>query len=222
MKKFLLTVFAALVCSTSIFAQTLDERKLEIKERNAIAKLDRKQVDGKISKTAKAEAKKLKKEGWTNAPGSLPLEAQLNDLFIKKYQMDGIFPKFIIGNIKAVGSTSAAARKQAMALAQVEICEQIEAEVAELIENTISNNMISEEEGQSLNKMTAASKTLVQQKLGRTLIVMEAYRTNKEGKTECNIAVSYDGTQAKSAIIEAMEKEGKEAQDKLTKILEGK
>lgn len=223
MKKIILTLIAAVICSCSVFAQTSSKeaRKAIIAERKEAIKLADKVLSSKILKDAKKQAKAMTKEGWKPAPGSPSLEKQLNELYIKRYAMDetGLFPKFIIGSITGKGGQMAYARKQAMALAQVEIAEQIEAEVAELVENSTADKMLDNGEAETIVKTMSASKTLVQQKLGRNYIGLEAYR-EVNGKYEYQISVIYDSNQAKSDLVKAFESQSKEMQEKLMKLLE--
>lgn len=223
MKKIILTLIAAVVCSCSVFAQTTSKetRKALIAERNNAVKLAANALNAKVSKDAKKQAKAMAKDGWKPAPGSPSLEKQLNELNIKRYTMDasGLLPKFIIGSITGKGSQMAYARKQAMALAQVEIAEQIEAEVAELIENSTADKLLDNGEAETLVKSMSASKTLVQQKLGRNFVGFEAYR-EVNGKFEYQVSVIYSSDQAKSDLVKAFESQSKEMQEKLMKVLE--
>ena len=73
MKKLLVLAMAMLVACTASFAQDAKEIK---KERQTIQKLAEKQLNARVTKTTKKEAKRLKKEGWVVTPGALPLEKQ--------------------------------------------------------------------------------------------------------------------------------------------------
>lgn len=76
----LLVMFMALSLSTSVMAQSSVQAKL--KENRAALKKEN------VSKDAKKEAKRLKKEGWTVSPGGLPLEKQVDRLYMYLEQYD--------------------------------------------------------------------------------------------------------------------------------------
>lgn len=220
MKKFIFMIIAALGMSAVSMAQStkLEEYKQLIKERKETQKLTAKQIDSKKTKEAKKQAKALQKEGWKPAPGSVSLEKQLNDLFIYKNTVEGDMPKYIVGSVNAVGGNYAAARKQALELARLEIANQIEAEVAELTENNIGNKQLNDGEVESITTTMSSSKTLVKQKLGRTTVVFEAVR-DLGTKKEVQISIVYDGKAAMSDVMKAFEGKSQELQDKLSEIL---
>lgn len=60
-------------------AQSLKEQQ---KERQELAKASKSELSKKASKEARKEAKRLKKEGWTTAPGALPLDKQLDKSYL--------------------------------------------------------------------------------------------------------------------------------------------
>lgn len=219
MKKFLMIAAVALMSCVAVNAQkTQAERKAEIKERTAMIKYELKKREGLVKKAVKAGAKQMKKDGWAAAPGSMPLEMQLTDVYSRKYEMDGSFPKYIVGNVTATGKVMSVVRKQAMSMAQVEIADQIETEVAELIENSAINKNLNNDEIQTMQKMVAASKNKVVQKLGRTQVLLEAYRELKDGKIECQMTVLYDAKQATKALFDSLDAESDEAVQNLEKV----
>ena len=73
MRKTIIGLVSLLLISASGFsyAQTTKEQR---KERQELAKASKKELNEKASKAARKEAKRLSKEGWRTAPGSLPLE----------------------------------------------------------------------------------------------------------------------------------------------------
>lgn len=76
MKTLKLLLFITLTIGvTPSYAQLSKE---QIKEREEILKASKDELNEKVSKAARKEAKRLKKEGWNNAPGTLPLEKQLD------------------------------------------------------------------------------------------------------------------------------------------------
>lgn len=221
MKRIILLAIVALTMGNVAMAQSTDlaDRKEMYKERKANKKLTTKEIEAKNSKVAKKQAKEMKKDGWKSAPGRPTLEKQLNDLFLAQYTMEGDFPKYIVGTGTATGGNYAAARKQALELARVDIAAQIESEVAELVENNVSNKMLNDGEVESITTTMASGKTLIKQKLGKTLVIYEVFR-EKGTKQEVQIFLSYDGSAAKSDIMKAFENKSKELQEKVSKMLD--
>ena len=175
MKKLLVLAMAMLVACTASFAQDAKEIK---KERQTIQKLAKKQLDARVSKTTKKEAKRLKKEGWVVTPGALPLEKQLERSYLMEYEYDAdLYPKFIMANAQSVGENCDAAKTAATSLAITNLAGQIQTEVTALIENTVANNQLAAEDAASITETVMASKNLISQSIGRTITVIEVYRT---------------------------------------------
>ena len=66
------------------YAQTQKEMN---KERQQVVKQTKKELDAKVSKATKKEAKRLKKEKWLVAPGALPLAQQLERAYLMQYEI---------------------------------------------------------------------------------------------------------------------------------------
>lgn len=225
MKNFIAAVSVLFVgsifCMQPVAAQTDDyikEQKEIIKNRREMAKLTRKQVSENVWKQSKKQAKQWKKEGWKAAPGSASLEQQMNDVLTCQYELEGEFPRYIIGRSSAVAGTYALARKQAISRARLDIASSIQTEVAELVENTELNTEMSAAEVETVGKVMATGQQFVQQSLGRTSVVFEAYR-ERNGKTEVMVNVSYDGREAKSTVMKMFEKEGEALRQKMDKLI---
>lgn len=218
MKKLLLLLLAFMPILNTSFAQSQSQKQI-IKERKETAKLTEKAIEKKAIKEAKTQAKELTKDGWKAAPGSLSLEKQLSNLLLRQYEMKGNFPTYIIGKSSAVAASYGVARRQAIARARLEIATNIGAEVAALTEMTDVNTELSAGEVETVAKMVDTSKQLVQQSIGKTDIVFEAYR-EKDNKTEVQIGLTYDGKLAKSTILDLFDKDNAEIKQKLEKLTE--
>lgn len=208
-------------CSQPLAAQSkehIKEQKEVIKNRKAMSKLTQKQVSDNVWKQAKKEAKAWKKQGWKSSPGAPSLEQQMNDALMYKYELDGEFPRYIVGRSSAVANSFGLARKQAIARARADIASAIQTEVTELLEDSELNVEMSDSEVESAGKMLATGQQFVQQTIGRTDVVFEAYR-EINGKTEVMVNVGYDGRAAKSAVLKLFEKESSELRQKMEKLL---
>lgn len=216
-KLFLVISLCLLTGSMTSYAQLTKE---QIKERKATMKMSKAALSEKVSKAARKEAKKLKKEGWQVAPGALPLEKQLDKSYLMQQEFDeDMFPKYIIGEAMSIGENYDAAKMQALELAKQNLAGQIQTEITALIENTVANNQLAAEEAASVAKMLSAAKGLISQRIGRVIPIVEVYRTLKNKNKEVRVYIGYNSKMAKaaakSAIREDLAKEGEELQKKL-------
>lgn len=224
-----LTLITLLVLSVlTVNAQTSKEQKKEreLKEKSIEKKNDKlsDSISEKASKSARKESKKLKKEGWKVAAGALPMDKQLDETWKKQYERDeNDYPKFIVSNAKTIGTNYSAAKNQAINLAKVELAGLISTHVTGLVENTVANQDLSNQEAASVVKTIDASKSLIAQEMGRTIVLFEVYRTLPNKNTEVQIRIAYNTEIAmqiaKKTIIKKLEEEGNDLHKKLDGIL---
>lgn len=219
MKKLVTLILALFLMGT---ATGLAQSQKEIrKERKETTKLSKSELNAKASKAARKEAKTLKKEGWQNAPGALPIDKQLDKSYMMQYEYeDDLFPKYIMGEAMSIGQNYDAAKMQALELAKQNLAGQIQTEVTALIENTVANEQLSPEEAASVTKSIMASKNLISQSIGRTLPVVELYRTLPNKNKEVLMRIAYNGKMAKAAAIKAIKSDLEKRGDELHKKLE--
>lgn len=198
--------------------------KEQQKERKAIVKSSKSELNAKASKAARKEAKRLKKEGWITTPGALPLEKQLDNSYQMQYEYDSdMYPKYIMGEAMSVGGNYDAAKMQALELAKQNLAGQIQTEVTTLIENTVANKQMDEGDAASITQSVLTSKNLISQSLGRSIAVVETYRTLPNKNKEVLVRIAYNSDMAKKVAKEAikkdLEKRGDELHNKLDKLL---
>lgn len=219
MKKILFSAVLAFMAIGLVNAQA---------DRKAVAKMTEKELNEKATKAARKEAKNLEKEGWQIAPGALPIDKQLDKTYRMQYEQDDYgYPKYIMGEAMSIGQNYDAAKMQALELAKQNMAGQIQTEVTALIENTVANNQLGEEEAASVTKSVMASKNLISQSIGRVVTVMEVYRTDaKTRNKEVLVRIAYNSDMARKAAINAvkkqLEQEGMDLHGKLDKLLENK
>ena len=183
MKRIILSIAVCLLAGSQIsYAQISKE---QMKERKEISKSSKSQLNEKTSKAARQEAKRMRKEGWQTTPGALPLDKQLDKSYMMQYEYDeDMYPKYVMGEAMSVGGNYDAAKMQALELAKQNLAGQIQTEVTALIENTVAHEQLQGDEAASLTRSVMAAKNLISQSLGRTIPVVEVYRTlsnkNKE------------------------------------------
>ena len=222
MKKVILPLALCLLAGTSVsYAQITKE---QIKERKEVKKASKQELNEKASKAARKEAKKLKKEGWTNAPGALPVDKQLDKSYMMQMEYDeDLFPKYMMGEAMSIGQNYDAAKMQAVELAKQNLAGQIQTEVTALIENTVANKQLAAEEAESVVQSILAGKNLISQSIGRTITVVEVYRTLQNKNKEVLVRLAYNSSMAKAAAKRAaqkeLEKKGEDLQKKLDELL---
>lgn len=187
-------------------------------------KASKTELNEKASKAARKEAKSLKKDGWQTAPGALPLEKQLDKSYMMQMEFDeDMFPKYLMGEAMSIGSNYDAAKMQALELAKQNLAGQIQTEVTALIENTVANEQLDAEQAASVTRSVMASKNLISQSIGRTITVVEVYRTLKNKNKEVLVRIAYNSEMAKKAALKAvkedLEKKGDELHNKLDELL---
>ncbi len=223
MKKTLTMAVAALMlmASGTTYAQSSDE---QLKERQALAKASKKELNEKASKAAVKEAKKLIKEGWKTAPGAFPLEKQLDRSYMMQYQYDSDgFPLYIMAEAISVGGNYDAAKMQALALAKQNLAGQIQTEVTALIENTVANEQMDQGDAASITRSVMAGKSRISQSIGRVVPIVETYQIVNGNNRQVLVRIAYSMNMAKSAakqaVKEDLEKRGEKLHGQLDELL---
>lgn len=218
MKKLLLFAMALVLAGGTSFAQSVKELA---KERRELTKASKAELNDKATKAARKEAKKLKKEGWTSTPGALPLEKQLDKSYLMQYEYEeDMFPKYIMGEAMSIGTNYDAAKMQALELAKQNLAGQIQTEVTALIENTVANEQLEQEQAASVTQSVMASKNLISQSIGRTIPVVEVYRTLPNKNKEVLLRIAYNSEMAKKAALKAVKEDLKQKGDNLHEKLD--
>ena len=207
--------------TTTSYAQLTKE---QLKERKETVKASKAQLNESASKAARKEAKKMEKAGWQTAPGALPIEKQLDKAYLMQYEYDAdMYPKYIMGEAMSIGGNYDAAKMQALELAKQNLAGQIQTEVTALIENTVANEQLSGEDAESITRSVLAAKNLISQSLGRTIPVVEVYRTLDNKNKEMLVRIAYSGDAAKKIAKEAVRKDleqrGNNLHNKLDELL---
>ena len=217
-KTFLFIAICLLTGISTSYAQLTKEQQ---KTRKEMQKSTKAQLNEKATKTARKEAKQMKKNGWQTTPGALPIEKQLDKSYMMQYEYDeDMYPKYIMGEAMSIGGNYDAAKMQALELAKQNLAGQIQTEVTALIENTVANEQLQGEEAESITRSVLASKNLISQSLGRTIPVVEVYRTLPNKNKEVMVRIAYSGAAAKKVAKEAIRKELEKRGDNLHKKLD--
>lgn len=223
MKKTLL--ISALVAFVMMFAVNVNAQEKAVgKDRKALVKHEKvldKDLQKKAIKSARKEAKELEKEGFRTPVGKLPLDKQLEASWEKQAEldMDGN-PYWYIATSRAIGGNQSAAALQATNAAKIDLAGQIQTKVSQLIEAKVANDDMGQEEAASLSSVVASSKSVISATLGRTIPLVEVYRTLPNKNVEVMVTLGYSTDAANKVAINAIRKELAAKSEELAKELD--
>ncbi len=219
------SIVFALVLAMAVPCTTLAQTQKELnKERKEVVKQSKKELNAKVSRSTKKEAKRLQKEGWQVAPGALPLEKQLEKAYTMQYEYDESgAPLYIMAEAMSIGENYDGAKAQALELAKENLAGQIHTEVTALVESTVANKQLAAEESATIVETVKASKNLISQSLGRVFPVVEVYRTKANKNKEVLVRLAYNEKMAreaaKRAIKQELEAKGQDLHKQLDTVL---
>ena len=210
---------AAVLFSLEANAQVASKKEYKANEQHE--KMLSKSIHEKAVKEARKEAKKLEKQGYKVPAGKLPLAKQLEDSWQAQYEIDGDgTPYYYIATATTIGSNYSAANMQATNTAKLDIAGQIQTQIASLVEAKIANNEISAADATSINSFVSASKSVINNTLGRVIKFVEMFRTLKNGNVEAMVTLGYSTDIANKEAIRAMQKSLDNDADELMKKLD--
>lgn len=213
MKMFTSKIARIFLCVALLgFTATSVANKLQT--RDQVTQQTKEQLEKKASKAARKEAKRLKKEGWTVAPGALPLDKQLDRAYMLELELGAdMLPKYVMGEAMSIGENYDAAKIQALELAKQNLVVQIESEISAMVQTTVANQQISADDAASITKTIVESKNNIVKRIGRVLTAVEAYRTLPNGNKEVLVRVAYSMETALQVVKETIREEWKNETD---------
>ena len=179
-----------------------------------------KELQKKAIKEARKEAKKLEKEGFKTPVGKLPLAKQLETAWEKQAELTEGSPYWYIASSRAVGGNQSAAALQATNAAKIDLAGQIQTKVSQLIEAKVANDDMGQEEAASLSSVVASSKSVISATLGRTIPLVEVYKTLPNKNVEVMVTIGYSMQSANQAAVQAIRKELAAKSEELAKQLD--
>ena len=206
--------FAMLVAlSMSLSAQAQSTKMAKLKQTKA-------ELKEKASKDARKEAKRLQKEGWQAFPGGLPMDKQVDRVYMYLESFDDdLNPQYVDGSGTATGESYAAAQAQATELARIELASKIGSEATGIIDNMLGNKMLANDQAASVTTYLSENKTIFSQKLGRVQTPLQLRRELKNKNKEVTVRMIAKRADileiAKQAIRDQLEKDGKQLSDEL-------
>lgn len=221
MKKFLFS--AALFGCMALTTVSAQERATaaQIKDQKKYEKILDKELQKKTIKEARKEAKQLEKEGFRTPVGKLPLAKQLETAWEKQAEIDSEGnPYWYIASSRAIGANQSSASLQATNAAKIDLAGQIQTKVSQLIEAKVANDDMGQEEAASLSSVVASSKSVISATLGRTIPLVEVFRTLENKNVEVMVTIGYSMQAANKAAIQAVRKELASKSEALAKELD--
>lgn len=205
--KLIISIFAAalmMLAAGDVYGQVATN-----KERKAVEKHEKvlnKAMKKKAIKSARKEAKKLAKDGWSAPVGQLPMDKQLEDSWQATYEMDKHGqPYYIMSTQRGLAKSYNAAQMMAMNAAKADIAGQIETRINQVIEAKVVNNEISIKEAETLSTFMSTSKNIISTTLGRVIKFMEVYREPKRSKSvEVMVTLGYNSEVAAREALKGM------------------
>lgn len=180
-----------------------------------------KDLQKKAIKDARKQAKQLTKEGFRTPVGKLPLDKQIEAAWQKQAEMDTDGnPWWYIASSRAIGGNQSAAALQATNTAKMDLAGQIQTKVSQLIEAKMANDDLGQEEAASLSNVVAASKSVISATLGRTIPLVEVYRTLPNKNVEVQVTLGYSQQAATETAIKAIREELAKKSEELAKKLD--
>lgn len=223
MKKNLLFGIVAvfmMIISLNAFAQEKATGKA-YKNLQKQEKVLNKDIQKKAIKDARKQAKQLTKEGFRTPVGKLPLDKQIEAAWQKQAEMDTDGnPWWYIASSRAIGGNQSAASLQATNAAKLDLAGQIQTKVSQLIEAKVANDDLGQEEAASLSNIVAASKSMISATLGRTIPLVEVYRTLPNKNVEVQVTLGYSQQAATQTAIKAIRDELAKKSEELAKKLD--
>jgi hypothetical protein len=210
MRKFLLIILCFLIAGIAVSQQTTKELRKELKD--------------KAIKEARKEARNMEKDGWTVAPGSIPLSKVLENTWMKQVAEDeNGNVRYIYADGNAVAETKSAAEMQALELGKLQLAGLIQTNMSSLISANIGNAQLSTQDAASVTEIVQSAKNIIAMELGYVDPSFKLYKNIGKDKIEVQVRLFYDTKQALDIAKKIVRQEVKDKlklnEEKLEKLM---
>ena len=218
MRKEKLVLFILMaVFVVSSYAQNFEEQR---EERLKIYKASKKKNKDKALILSEEDAEQLLNDGWKTTPSALPLERQMDAMYIMQMEYDSkLFPAYVMVEANSVNQDYNAAKKRAVELAKSVLVEKIQSEISLQIDWAIKTELIESKEGEALIKSLKAAKNSIPQSLEDVMIVEDIYRITSSKRFEVRVTIACTADVAKKALKDAVNADLEQNSEKLQKKL---
>ena len=215
-KLVLFILMAAFVVSS--YAQNFEEQR---EERLKIYKASKKKNKDKALILSEEDAEQLLNDGWKTTPSALPLERQMDAMYIMQMEYDSkLFPAYVMVEANSVNQDYNAAKKRAVELAKSVLVEKIQSEISLQIDWAIKTELIESKEGEALIKSLKAAKNSISQNLEDVMIVEDIYRITSSKRVEVRVAIACTADVAKKVVKDAVNADLERNSEKLQQRLD--
>jgi len=210
MKKFFLIILCCLIAGIAVPQQTTKELRQDLKD--------------KAIKEARKEAKKMEKDGWSVAPGSIPLSKILENTWMKQVTVDDNGNvRYIYADGNAVAESKSAGEMQAIEFGKLQLAGLIQTNMSSLISANIGNAQLSTQEAASVTEVVQSAKNVIAMELGYVDPSFKLFRNIGKDKIEVQVRLFYDTRQsleiAKKVVRQELKDKLKMNEDKLEKLM---
>ena len=214
-KLVLFILMAAFVVSS--YAQNFEEQR---KEREKIFKASKKKNKDKALRLSEEDAEQLLNDGWKTTPSALPLERQMDAMYIMQMEYDSkLFPAYVMAEANSVNQDYNEAKNRAVELAKSVLVEKIQSEISLQIDWAIKTELIESKEGEALIKSLKAAKNSIPQNLEDVMIVEDIYRITSSKRFEVRVTIACTADVAKKVLKDAVNADLEQNSEKLQKKL---
>jgi hypothetical protein len=162
----------------------------------------------KASKEATKEAKKMQKDGWSVAPGSVALDKIIQNAWMKQLMVDDNGnPRYIYADGNAVAETKSAAEMQAMELGKLQLAGMLQSKVNSLISANVGNAQLSTQEAATVTEVVLSAKNQIAVELGYVDPTFKLFRNIGKDKVEVQVRLFYDTKQSMEKAVKIIRKE---------------
>ena len=215
-KLVLFILMAAFVVSS--YAQNFEEQR---EERLKIFKASKKKNKDKALILSEEDAEQLLNDGWKTTPSALPLERQMDAMYIMQMEYDSkLFPAYVMAEANSVNQDYNEAKNRAVELAKSVLVEKIQSEISLQIDWAIKTELIESKEGEALIKSLKAAKNSIFQSLEDVMMVEDIYRITSSKRFEVRVAIACTADVAKKVVKDAVNADLERNSEKLQQRLD--
>ena len=219
MRKEKLVLFILMaVFVVSSYAQNFEEQR---EESLKIYKASKKKNKDKALILSEEDAEQLLNDGWKTTPSALPLERQMDAMYIMQMEYDSkLFPAYVMAEANSVNQDYNEAKNRAVELAKSVLVEKIQSEISLQIDWAIKTELIESKEGEALIKSLKAAKNSIFQSLEDVMMVEDIYRITSSKRFEVRVAIACTADVAKKVVKDAVNADLERNSEKLQQRLD--
>ncbi len=159
-------------------------------------------------KSAKKQAKQMRKRGWEPVPGSMPLADQFYERCVKSRMVDEKgMNLFIFATGNAVAEQQAVAMRHAIHVAKVQLAQTIQGRIVGIVKDMQANQQLDQKTAVSINEMLSATRDILVQRLGYVEPVVQMIRYLPGDQVEVQVILAYNVRNAFAVARQIMREE---------------